>query len=129
MDEILNSMQNIAVVGFSPDISKDSNKVGKYLIVQGFNVFPVYPQDGEIYGRKIYKSVLEIPENIDTIVMFRKGEFASKLIDDVIKKGAKNFWLQLGIRNDEAAKIAAKHGINFVQDACIMVEHTKISQK
>ena len=118
-------MKNIAVVGFSPDPQKDSNVVGKYLIDQGFNVFALYPKECEIYGKKTYQSLLEIPDKIDTVVMFRKAEFASELINDVIKKGAHNFWLQLGIKNDEVAQIARSHGINFVQNACIMVEHKK----
>ncbi|ANE35800.1 CoA-binding domain protein [Campylobacter iguaniorum] len=125
MNKILSSMKNIAVVGFSPDESKDSNKVGKYLIDQGFNVYPIYPKDGQIYGKSIYKSLSDVNEPIDTVVMFRKGEFATTLIDEVISVGAINFWLQLGIINDDAKEKAVKNGINFVQNACIMVEHKK----
>lgn len=122
---ILENMKNIAVVGFSPDISKDSNKVGKFLIDKGFNVYPIYPKDGEIYSRKIYKNLSDIQDNIDTVVMFRKAEFADVLIHEVIKKGVSNFWLQLGIINENAAKISHENGINFVQNACIMVEYKR----
>ena len=123
INKILETMQNIAIVGFSPDPQKDSHAVGKFLIDKGFCVYPIYPKNGEIYSRKIYQNLSDINEPIDTVVMFRKGEFAEVLIKEVIKKGVKNFWLQLGITNDNAAKIAQENQINFVQNACIMVEY------
>lgn len=125
MQNILNSMKNIAVVGFSPDSNKASNHVGCYLIDMGFNVFPIYPKSGEIKGRKIYQSIDEISEKIDTIVMFRKAEFATELVKKAINLGVKNLWLQLGIVNDEAKQIAQDAGLNFIQDACIMIEHKR----
>ncbi len=125
MRDILNSMKNIAIVGFSPDASKSSNIVGNYLIDQGFNVYPVYPKEGEIRGYKIYQRLTDIKDMIDTVVMFRKGEFALTLLEEVKAVGAKNFWLQLGIINDEAKQKAEEFGINFIQDACIMIEHKK----
>lgn len=126
MQDILNSMKNIAVVGFSPNDTKASNQVGCYLIDMGFNVFPIYPKSGEIKGRKIYQSIDEISEKIDTIVMFRKAEFATELAKKAINLGVKNLWLQLGIVNDEAKKIAQDGGLNFIQDACIMIEHKRM---
>ncbi len=120
--QILSSAKNIAVVGLSPDESKPSNEVAKFLIERGFNVFPVYPKFDEILGRKVYRNLTEIDENIDVIVMFRKGEFASELVKDTVKKGVKTLWLQLGITNDEAGAIARENGINFVQDRCIKIE-------
>lgn len=125
MQNILNSMKNIAVVGFSPNDTKASNHVGCYLIDMGFNVFPIYPKSGEIKGRKIYQSIDEISEKIDTIVMFRKAEFATELAKKAINLGVKNLWLQLGIVNDDAKQIAQNAGLNFIQDACIMIEHKR----
>jgi len=120
--QILSSAKNIAVVGLSPDESKPSNEVAKFLIERGFNVFPVYPKFDEILGRKIYRNLTQIDENIDIAVMFRKGEFASELVKDAVKKGVKTLWLQLGIANDAAGAIARENGINFVQDKCIKIE-------
>lgn len=120
--QILSSAKNIAVVGLSPDESKPSNEVAKFLIERGFNVFPVYPKFDEILGRKVYRNLTQIDENIDIAVMFRKGEFASELVKDAVKKGVKTLWLQLGITNDEAGAIARENGINFVQDKCIKIE-------
>ncbi|WP_297940678.1 CoA-binding protein [uncultured Campylobacter sp.] len=119
---ILSSAKNIAVVGLSPDESKPSNEVAKFLIERGFNVFPVYPKFDEILGRKVYRNLTEIDENIDVLVMFRKGEFASELVKDAVKKGVKTLWLQLGITSDEAGAVARENGINFVQDKCIKIE-------
>ncbi len=120
--QILSSAKNIAVVGLSPDESKPSNEVAKFLIERGFNVFPIYPKFDEILGRKVYRNLTQIDENIDIAVMFRKGEFASELVKDAVKKGVKTLWLQLGITNDEAGAIVRENGINFVQDRCIKIE-------
>ena len=120
--QILSSIKNIAVVGLSPDESKPSNEVAKFLIERGFNVFPVYPKFDEILGRKVYRNLTQIEGDIDIAVMFRKGEFASELVKDAVKKGVKTLWLQLGITNDEAGAIARDNGINFVQDRCIKIE-------
>nr|WP_314903672.1 CoA-binding protein [uncultured Campylobacter sp.] len=122
LGQILSSAKNIAVVGLSPDESKPSNEVAKFLIERGFNVFPVYPKFDEILGRKVYRNLTQIDENIDIAVMFRKGEFASELVKDAVKKGVKTLWLQLGITNDEAGAVARENGINFVQDKCIKIE-------
>lgn len=122
LGQILSSAKNIAVVGLSPDESKPSNEVAKFLIERGFNVFPVYPKFDEILGRKVYRNLAQIDQDIDIAVMFRKGEFASELVKDAVKKGVKTLWLQLGIANDEAGAVARKNGINFVQDKCIKIE-------
>ena len=122
LGQILSSAKNIAVVGLSPDESKPSNEVAKFLIERGFNVFPVYPKFDEILGRKVYRNLTQIDEDIDIAVMFRKGEFASELVKDAVKKGVKTLWLQLGITNDEAGAVARENGINFVQDKCIKIE-------
>ena len=120
--QILSAAKNIAVVGLSPDESKPSNEVAKFLIERGFNVFPIYPKFDEILGRRVYRNLTQIDEDIDIAVMFRKGEFASELVKDAVKKGVKTLWLQLGITNDAAGAIARENGINFVQDKCIKIE-------
>lgn len=120
--QILSAAKNIAVVGLSPDESKPSNEVAKFLIERGFNVFPIYPKFDEILGRRVYRNLTQIDEDIDIAVMFRKGEFANELVKDAIKKGVKTLWLQLGITNDAAGAIARENGINFVQDKCIKTE-------
>ncbi len=113
LGQILSSAKNIAVVGLSPDESKPSNGVAKFLIERGFNVFPVYPKFDEILGRKVYRNLTQIEGDVDIVVMFRKGEFASELVKDAVKKGVKTLWLQLGITNDEAGAIAREKWDKF----------------
>lgn len=125
MQDILNSMKNIAIVGFSPDSNKASNHVGSYLIEQGFNVFAIYPKSIEINGRQTYQSLSQIKQDIDTVVVFRKAEFATNIVEEALSLGVKNVWLQLGIINDEAKQIAQNAGLNFIQDACIMIEYKR----
>ena len=120
--QILSSAKNIAVVGLSPDEGKPSNEVAKFLIESGFNVFPIYPKFDEMLGRKVYRNLTQIDQDIDIAVMFRKGEFASELVKDAVKKCVKTLWLQLGITNDEAGAVARENGIKFVQDKCIKIE-------
>ena len=122
LGQILSSAKNIAVVGLSPDESKPSNEVAKFLIERGFNVFPIYPKSDEILGRKVYRNLIQIDQDIDIAVMFRKGEFASELVKDAVKKGVKTLWLQIGITNYEVGAIVRENGINFVQDKCIKIE-------
>ncbi|MBE3022898.1 CoA-binding protein [Campylobacter sp. RM13119] len=122
MDEILHNIQNIAVVGLSPDESKASNMVAKFLIKKGFKIFPIYPKEDKILGQKVYRNLSDINENIDIIVMFRKGEYADILIDEVIRKGVKTLWLQLGITNENAKARAYANGIKFIQNKCIKIE-------
>lgn len=121
--EILKNASKIAIVGLSPDPSKDSHTVGAYLQKMGYEIYPIYPKEDEILGRKVYRSVSELPTNVDIVVMFRKSNVAMDIIGDVIKNKAKTFWLQIGIENDEAKQIAEQNGMTFIQNKCIMVEH------
>lgn len=104
--EILKSMKNIAVIGFSPDASKDSFKVGNFLINRGYNVFAVYPRSFKIANKQSVKNINDISASIDTAVVFRKSEALNEIFDEIMQKGVKNLWLQLGIKNDEIAKKA-----------------------
>ena len=126
VDEILKNAKSVAIVGLSPDESKASNMVARYLLQNGFKIYPVYPKEDEILGRKVYRNLLEIDEDIDIAVMFRKGEFAQILIDEVIRKSVLTFWLQLGIVNEAAKLKASQNGVNFVQDKCIKIEFERL---
>ncbi|MSN97053.1 CoA-binding protein [Campylobacter sp. FMV-PI01] len=127
--EILKFSKNIAVVGLSPDKSKPSHYVSKFMQEKGYKIYPIYPKFDEILNEKVYRNLSEIKDDIDIVLMFRKAEFASEIIDDVINKGAKTFWLQLGIKNEEAKIKALNKGINFIEDKCIMVEYQNIFLK
>ena len=108
--------KSIAIIGLSPDSSKDSYKVARYLQEHGFKIFPIYPKEEFILGEKVYRNLRDIPEKVDMVDMFRKPEIANTLIDEVIERGdVKVFWLQLGIVNDRAYAKSKEHGLYAVQ--------------
>ena len=125
--EYLEKYKNIAIVGASPNPAKDSHKVTKYMIDAGYNVFPIYPKEDEILGQKVYRSLKDIPQKVDIVVVFRKPEAVNAIADACIQRGDVNLlWTQLGIVNNEAAKKAKEHGIDVVQNLCIKVEHNRL---
>ena len=125
--EILEKYKNIAIVGASPKPEKDSNMVTKYMIEAGYNVFPIYPKEDEILGRKVYRSLAEIEEKVDIVVVFRKPAAVAPVADAVIERGDVDvLWTQLGIVNNEAAQKAKDAGIKVVQNLCIKIEHRNL---
>ena len=120
------SMKNVAVVGMSRDPRKDAHHVPKYLIENGYNVIPVNPSAESILGRKCYKSLLDVPERIDIVDVFRPSEDVPPIVKDAITKRVKVVWMQLGISNNEAAQEASKHGIKVVYNRCMLVEHGRL---
>lgn len=122
--EIFASTKTIAIIGLSPDESKDSHKVAKYLKEAGYKIVPIYPKEDEILGEKVYRSIADVPFEIDMVDMFRKPEIADSLVDESIKRGdIKVVWLQKGIVNNSALEKAQKAGLKAVQNRCTMVEH------
>ena len=118
----LDEVKSIAVLGLSPNETKASFIVSKYLQEKGFKIIPIYPKEDFILNERVYKNLDEVKENIDLVLMFRKGEFASELFETILKKEIKRFWLQLGIKNDDVKEKCVKNKISFVQDKCIMKE-------
>lgn len=125
--EIFDSVKTIAVLGLSPDETKDSHIVAKYLQNQGYKIIPVYPKEDTILGEKVYRSLLEIPFDVDMVDIFRKPAALGPIADACIKKGnVKVFWSQKGIVNNEAAAKAENAGMRVVQNQCSMVEHKSL---
>lgn len=121
---IFSSVKTIAIIGLSPDESKDSHRVARYLQEQGFNIVPIYPKEDEILGQKVYRSLIEIPFELDMVNIFRKPKILDIVADDCIKRGdIKVFWSQIGIVNNIAAQRAKNAGMTVVQNMCSMVEH------
>jgi hypothetical protein len=126
--EIFYITKTIAVVGLSPDESKASHRVAKYLQEQGFKIVPIYPKEETILGEKVYRSLLEIPFQIDMVDIFRKPKELDNVANLCIERGdIKVFWAQKGIVNNEAAKKANNAGMRVVQNMCTMVEHRALS--
>lgn len=125
--EIFESVKTIAVLGLSPNPEKDSHRVALYLQEHGYKIVPVYPKEEEILGEKVYRSLLEIPFDVDMVNIFRKPNALDAIADASIEKGnIKVFWAQKGIVNNEAAQKAQDAGMKVVQNMCSMVEHRSL---
>jgi predicted CoA-binding protein len=128
--EIFQEVKTIAILGLSPDESKASHRVAKYLQEQGFQIVPVYPKEETILGEKVYRSLAEIPFAIDMVDIFRKPKALDAVADACIARGdVKVFWAQQGIVNNEAAQKAKDAGMKSVQNMCSMVEHKSLEGK
>jgi len=135
VEEILTRYKVVAVIGASRDPSKDSNRVAKYLQSKGFHIVPVNPTTEEILNEKSYKSLLDIPDEIqktiEIIDIFRPSADIPNIVEQAVKmkkqKGTPRvIWMQLGIANDEAAKTAKEAGMTVVMNKCMMQEHRRL---
>lgn len=125
---ILAEVKTIAVLGLSPDATKDSYRVAEYLKNAGYTIIPVYPKEETILGEKVYRSLEEIPFGVDMVNIFRKPDALDAIADACIKRAdVKVFWAQKGIVNNEAAEKAKVAGMRVVQNHCSMVEHRIIN--
>jgi predicted CoA-binding protein len=112
----------IAIVGLSDDPSRVSHHIAHYLIEHGKTVVPVNPMIASAVGLKSFPRLVDVPGPIELVNVFRRSEFCADVVRDAIAAGAKGVWLQSGITNEEARRLAADAGMPFVQDRCIMVE-------
>lgn len=125
--EIFNETKTIAIVGLSPDSEKASNRVAVYLQNAGFKIVPIYPKEETILGEKVYRSLSEIPFQIDMVDIFRKPDAIAKVVDEVLTiANIKSVWFQLGLANNEAAQKAKDAGLKVVQNKCTKIEHKVI---
>jgi predicted CoA-binding protein len=126
---ILRSVKTIAMVGASTNWNRPSYFAMKYLQDKGFRVIPVNPAAAgqEILGEKVYASVRDVPVKIDMVDVFRASEHVPPLAEDAVAVGAKVLWMQLGVRNDEAAAIAEKAGLTVVMNRCPKIEYGRLS--
>ena len=116
--------KRIAVVGLSDDPMRASFGVADYMRSHGYEIVPVNPNHAEVFGLKCYARLADVPGAIDLVNVFRRPEFCADVTREAIEVGARGVWLQAGIRNEEARQLAAKAKVDFVQNRCIMVEHT-----
>ena len=127
--DILTRYRTIAMVGASPNTSRPSYFAMKYLKQKGFRVIPVNPgQAGkEILGEPVFASLSEIDEPVDIVDIFRASDAALAITSDAIAIGAKVVWMQLGVRNDEAAELAEAAGLQVVMNRCPKIEYGRLS--
>ena len=124
--------KRIAVLGIKTAAQADQPAyyVPEYLFRTGFDIVPVpvyYPEVKEILGRKVFRKVTEIPDEIDLVDVFRRSHDILGHLDDLLAKKPKAVWFQSGIRNDVIAEQLARAGIKVVQDRCLMVEHRRLA--
>jgi uncharacterized protein len=124
--EILESATTIATVGASKDRSKPAGEVPRYLKQIGFRVIPVNPSSIELYGEMAYPSLLDIGEPVDVVQVFRPADEAPEIARQAAQIGAKVLWLQLGIRSDDARRIAEEAGLVYVENRCMAVETRRL---
>ena len=116
--------RRIAVVGLSDDPSRPSYRVSAHMLAAGYTILPVNPNCGTALGQPCHATLTDIPGGpVDVVNVFRRPLACAQVVRDAIAAGAKGVWLQSGIVNDEAARLATEAGLDFVQDRCIMVEH------
>ena len=123
---ILAQSRTLAVVGLSANWYRPSYFAAKYMQDHGYRIIPVNPSYTEVLGEKCYPEIAAIPEPVDIVDCFRKAEEIPALARAAVAKGAKVLWMQLGIRNDEAARIASDAGLDVVMDRCVKIEHARI---
>ncbi len=127
IDTILRSSQSIAVVGFSPKANRPSHIVGKYLMDNGFTVYPVNPGVSKILDHISYPDLHSIPTTVDVVDIFRRSEDVFSIVEEAIQIGAKVIWMQQGIINEAAAALAEKAGLQVVMDRCIKIDHANMN--
>ena len=118
LKDLLKNTKNIAIVGASPSSERDSFKVMKYLLEQGYKIFPVNPKETNILGRKCYPRLTLIEESVDMVNIFRAKEFVFDLTKEAIEINAKIIWMQEGIIDKKSSSLAISYGIKVVMDEC-----------
>ena len=121
--KILSEYKNIAVVGVSTKPDRDSHGVAKYMLLKGYRMTPVNPMYPEVLGETCYSSLLDIPDKIELVDIFRKSDQVVPIVEQAIQIGAKAVWMQLGIINEEAAKLATDAGLEVVMNRCWKIEY------
>lgn len=124
IDRLLHA-RSIAVVGLSDDETRPSNSVSAYLKAQGYRIIPVNPAIQRALGEKSLKSLDELDAPPDLVLVFRRSEQCAGVAEEAVRVRARGIWLQAGIRNEEARRIAEEAGVDFVQDRCMMIEHMR----
>lgn len=126
MRQALQTAHVIAVVGLSDKPSRPSYGVAKYLQAQGYRIVPINPNLAEVLGEQAYPDLIAVPFDIDLVDIFRRSEMVAPHVDEAIEKGAKTIWMQIGIRDEEAAQRARDAGLQVIMDRCTKIEHMRL---
>ena len=130
---ILNTVKTIAMVGISPKDNRPSYFAFKYLMERGYRMIPVNPGQagGEILGQKVYAKLADIPEPVDMVDIFRAPQYAPGIVKEALalKPRPGVIWMQLGVRSDEAARLAEENGLKVVMNRCPKIEYGRLSSE
>jgi uncharacterized protein len=124
---LMGDSHTIAVVGLSSKPWRDSYRVAAYLQRAGYRIIPVNPKETEVLGEKAYASLLDVPDPVDVVDVFRRAELTPAVARESVQIGAKALWLQLGIVSEEAARIAEEGGLSVIMGICLMNEHGRLN--
>jgi predicted CoA-binding protein len=125
--DLLDGARTVAVVGLSDKPYRTSHAIARALQGFGFRIFPVNPNlSGPVLGERPYATVGDIPETVDLVDVFRRGEKVMPVAKDAVAAGAKALWMQTGVVNEEAAAYARDHGLVVVMDRCIKVDYASL---
>lgn len=127
--DILQRFRSVAVIGVSGSEEKPSHQVARYLKEHGYTIYPVNPRYASILGGDCYPSLIEIPDSVEIVDIFRKPSAVPDIVEDAISCGARVIWMQQGIVNNEAAQRAREAGLRVVMDRCMMTEHKRLVQE
>ncbi|GAA4423019.1 CoA-binding protein [Actinokineospora soli] len=125
IQRVLNAAKTIAIVGLSNNELRASHFVAYYLQRHGFRIIPVNPRATEILGETSYPTLLDVPEQVDTVTVFRAPDALPEIAAQTIRIGASALWCQFGVINEPAARTAAEAGVSVVVDRCIKIEHAR----
>ena len=125
IQRVLYGASTIAIVGLSANELRASYFVGYYLRRHGYRVIPVNPRETEILGQKCYPSLLDVPEHVDIVNVFRAPDALPPIARETVRIGAGTLWCQFGVINEEGAKIAEDGGVTVIMDRCLKVEHAR----
>jgi hypothetical protein len=123
---IVTGARTVAVVGASPDPARPSNGVTRYLQAAGLRIFPINPSISTLFGLTVYPSLAALPEPVDLVDVFRRPEYTVDIARAAVAARAGALWLQLGVVNEQAARIAEEGGLDVVMDRCLAIEHRRL---
>ena len=123
---ILGDARTIAVVGLSANPLRDSFEIAGFLQSKGYRIIPVNPNETEILGETCYPSLLDVPEEVDVVDVFRRARHTPEIAEQAVAIGAKVLWLQDGIVDDDARRIAEDAGMTVIMGVCIRTEKRRL---
>lgn len=125
VEEILRTYDTITVVGASADPAKAANEVPAFMGEHGWRIIPVNPHAEQIVGEKVYRTLVEIPEQVGLVNVFRPSADCAEVARAAVNVGATALWLQLGITSPQARRIATDAGLAYVEDRCLIIEQRR----